>query len=67
MELILVACLLAAPDQCREHHVRLTIQGGDPGQCMYASPPQIAHWQQLHVKWKVRSWRCAMVGDDELI
>jgi hypothetical protein len=67
MDLIVVACLLAAPAECKEHRVRLTLQGGDPGQCMYVSPPQIAKWQLDHPVWRVKSWRCAVVSKDEMI
>lgn len=67
LELIVTACLLATPGQCKDHRVRLTVQGGDPQLCVYASVREIAHWQQLNVKWKVKSWRCAMTSEDEVI
>jgi hypothetical protein len=66
LELIITACLLASPGECAEHRLRLTIQGGDPGQCMYSSPPRVARWVTMHPRWKVQSWRCALVSDDEL-
>ncbi len=66
LELIITACLIAAPAECAEHRVRLTIQGGDPGQCMYSSPPRVARWSTLHPRWEVRSWRCALVSDAEV-
>ena len=67
MELIVVACLIANPGECREHRLRLTLEGGDPAQCMYASPPKIARWQAMHRDWDVKRWYCAMLSDDELI
>ncbi|MEM0922081.1 MAG: hypothetical protein AAGI13_03495 [Pseudomonadota bacterium] len=67
MELIVIACLLSAPQECREHRLRLTLDGGDAGQCMYSSPPRIARWQEMHRKWKVKSWYCALVGVEERI
>ncbi|PKP65749.1 MAG: hypothetical protein CVT86_03150 [Alphaproteobacteria bacterium HGW-Alphaproteobacteria-8] len=67
LELIVVACLLSAPDTCESHRVRLTVQGGDPQLCVYASVREVAYWQQLHGKWRVKSWRCAMTSDDEVI
>ena len=66
LELIVTACLVAAPDQCEEHRLRLTYQGGDPGQCMYKSPTRIAQWQVMHPKWTVKSWRCAVALEDEM-
>lgn len=67
LEMIVYACLLAAPDQCQHHRVRLTLQGGDPQLCVYASVREVAHWQQLNLRWKVVSWRCAMTSEDEVI
>ena len=66
LELIVLACLAAAPDECREHRLRLTYRGGDPGQCMYKSPTRIAQWQMLNPAWEVKSWRCGVVDDDEM-
>ncbi|MEM6974416.1 MAG: hypothetical protein AAF577_16625 [Pseudomonadota bacterium] len=67
MELIIVACLLGAPQDCREHRLRLTIEGGDAAQCIYSSPPRVARWQVMNRKWKVDRWYCALISDDELI
>lgn len=67
MELILIACLLSEPQSCQEHRLRLTLTGGDAGQCMYSSPTRIARWQVIHRKWKVKSWHCALVGQEERI
>ncbi|MEL7173620.1 MAG: hypothetical protein AAFU72_08210 [Pseudomonadota bacterium] len=67
MELIVIACLLSAPETCKEHRLRLTLEGGDAGQCMYSSPPRVARWQVMNRNWKVERWYCAMVSDDEII
>ena len=67
IELIIVACLATAPDDCREHRLRLTIQGGDPAGCMYSSPPRVARWLVMHPKWQLRSWRCAIASPDEQV
>ncbi|MEL7139730.1 MAG: hypothetical protein AAFW01_04135 [Pseudomonadota bacterium] len=67
MELILVACLLSAPETCKEHRLRLTLTGGDAAQCMYSSPPRVARWQVMHQNWKVQRWYCAVISDDEII
>ncbi len=63
MELIVIACLLSAPDECRPHRLRLTLDGMDPAQCLYSSYPRIARWQVMHRKWKVKSWHCALVDE----
>lgn len=67
MELIIVACLMGAPQDCREHRLRLTLDGGDAAQCLYSSPPRVARWATMHRNWKVDRWFCAIVSDDEVI
>jgi hypothetical protein len=67
IEIVIVACLAAAPEECREHRLRLTISGGDAAQCLYSSPPRIARWQIMHPAWKLKSWRCAVVSEDEAV
>lgn len=64
VELIVVACLLSAPGTCAEHRLHLDLEGMEPAQCLYSSPPRIAQWQELHRKWKVRSWKCAVIPTD---
>lgn len=64
IELIIVACLVSAPETCAEHRLSLTLGGMHPGQCLYASPPQIARWQEAHRNWRVASWKCAVVLPD---
>jgi hypothetical protein len=67
LELLVYACLVASPAECENHRIRLTIQGGDPQLCVYASVREVAHWQMLHPKWKLVSWRCAMTSPDKVI
>ncbi len=67
MDLIVIACLLAAPAECKEHRLRISFQGGDPGQCMYGSPPRVAEWATLNPAWRVKSWRCGVVLDQKYL
>jgi hypothetical protein len=67
MELIVIACLLSAPDDCRAHRLRLSLEGGNVAHCIYRSPPRVAQWQAMHQNWKVRSWHCALLSKDEII
>jgi hypothetical protein len=67
LEMIVYACLVASPMECRDHRVRLTIQGGDPQLCVYYSVREIALWQQLHPAWRVKTWKCAFSTEDEVI
>ncbi len=67
LEMIVTACLLAAPAECKDHRVRITMQGGDPQLCVYYSVREIALWQQMNRKWEVKSWRCGFTSPDEVI
>jgi hypothetical protein len=67
VELIVVACLIAAPQECREHRVRLAMQDGEAAHCVRASPPRLAQWSETHPAWRVKSWRCATAADGETI
>jgi hypothetical protein len=62
MDLLVVACLLAAPEDCREHRVRVSIERGDPMFCVMNAAPFITEWAAAHPNWRLKSWRC--VGDD---
>ncbi len=64
VELIVVACLLATPEDCAEHRLRLTLEGMDPAQCIYSSMPRVALWQETHRKWQVKSWKCEVIRYD---
>jgi len=65
LEIIIVACLASAPDDCREHRMRLGLQGGDAAQCAYGSPPRVSSWALAHPGWTIKSWRCAVLSEDE--
>jgi hypothetical protein len=66
MELIVVACLLNAPERCEEHRMRLDMFGLDAAQCVYSSPIRVARWSVEHPGWKVTGWRCVKPSDDEM-
>ncbi|TVQ56158.1 MAG: hypothetical protein EA355_07950 [Rhodobacteraceae bacterium] len=66
MELIVVACLISAPERCAEHRLLLDIHGLDPAQCVYSSPIRVAQWSIQHPAWRVTGWRCVLPAEDRL-
>lgn len=55
--LLLVACLITAPGECRE--VRLG-EPADPAPlaCIFGAQQRIAAWCAEHPAFEVKSWRC---------
>ncbi len=62
VELILVACLIMAPDTCQEERVRVSMEPLPGHACMAGAPPLIAQWSTSHPAWRVARWRCGIAG-----
>lgn len=61
MELLISACLLAAPDSCRTESLVVSMEPMTPMTCMVTAQPAIAQWNEAHPKWKVVKWSCGDV------
>lgn len=59
IELMFVACLATAPDDCFERSLVFT--DVSPMMCMMGAQPQLAKWVNEHPKYQVRSFKCRMV------
>jgi len=57
MTIILSACLVADPNQCKDFRLPLDVQM-DSTQCTMSAPPYFAQWMEDHPKWQVRRWKC---------
>jgi hypothetical protein len=57
VDLILLACSLADPTACREHHLLLE-SAGSLQSCVMRAPPTLAQWAGEHPDLRVVSWRC---------
>jgi hypothetical protein len=57
VDLILLACSLADPTACHEHHL-LFESAGSLQSCVMQAPPTLAHWADEHPALRVVSWRC---------
>lgn len=63
VELLFIACLAGAPDDCREH--LLVFTGVTPDQCLMGAQPELAKWIQTHEGARIESWRCRNVSFTE--
>jgi hypothetical protein len=56
ISLILVVCLSATPDICREEPSRVEIT--TPMVCLIQGQQIAAEWIEEHPKWRLQGWRC---------
>ncbi len=67
MELILLVCLIGAPQQCREEYLPVSLEPIPQLRCLMGAQPIIAQWSGVHPKWRVTRWRCGVAGDSRPI
>lgn len=65
IELVFIACLKTAPDQCEEHALRF-IANPSPVYCMIEAPPHLAIWSAEHPGLLVKNWKCQAPGQREI-
>ena len=58
MDLVLLVCLAASPETCREERVAMTIEQVDPRMCMAGAVPAIVEWTESNPDWQVARWKC---------
>ena len=63
IELLFVACLSTAPDQCEERSMIFT--DAPPMACMMGAQPELAKWTETHPAFRVTGWKCRMVNPNE--
>ncbi|MEO0387087.1 MAG: hypothetical protein AAF281_06090 [Pseudomonadota bacterium] len=59
IELLFIACLSTATDQCRERSLLFT--DITPMACMMGAQPELAKWVNAHPNHEIRSWKCRHV------
>lgn len=60
IELLFVACLATATDECRERSLLFT--DITPMQCLIGAQPELAKWSENHPNMEIRSWKCRSVS-----
>lgn len=63
IELIFVACLATAPDQCQERSLLYT--DISPMTCVMGAQPELAKWTRTHPAFTVSGWKCRPVHSGE--
>jgi hypothetical protein len=58
MDLILLVCLVASPQTCREERVLVSYAQIESRACMAGAAPAIAEWSEDHPEWQVSRWSC---------
>lgn len=58
MNLVLLVCLAASPETCREERLLIGYDLVDQRACMMGSAPIIAEWIDVHPEWQVSRWTC---------
>ncbi len=62
MDLVLLVCLAASPQTCREERVAMTIEQTDPRLCMAGAVPTIVEWTETNPEWQVSRWKCGRMA-----
>lgn len=63
IELLFVACLSTAPDECRERSLVFT--DVTPMACLMGAQPELAKWIASHPNQQIKNWRCRAVTFEE--
>jgi len=61
IELLFVACLVGAPDECENKTLQFA-ENITPMACLMGAQPQLAQWTSQHPKWRIMSWKCQTVN-----
>ncbi len=56
IELLFVACLSTAPEQCQERSLLFT--DVSTMNCLMGAQPELAKWTQTHPRYTVAGWKC---------
>ena len=62
IELLIVACLIDDPAQCKDIVLTYASESVTPLQCAMGAQPEIAKWITEHPRWQVARWSCRPAG-----
>lgn len=66
MAIILSACLVADPNQCKDFKIPVEVtEDMELGMCTQIAPPYFAQWSEEHPAWQIRRWKCAPLNLDD--
>lgn len=62
LSIVLSACLVSDPAQCRDHN--LPAQNiVDPTRCVMLAQPFVAKWADDHPEWEIKRFACRMTAE----
>jgi hypothetical protein len=64
LALVLSACLVSDPAQCRDHKVPLD-NAVDPTRCVMFAPPFVAKWADEHPGWEIKKFECRPTTEND--
>jgi hypothetical protein len=64
IEILIVACLQRAPDECRDFSIISAEQGGSILSCMMQSQIELVKWKEMHPQWDIARWSCTSRRED---
>jgi len=65
LSIILSACLVANPQECRDFKIPLDTSA-DTLHCAMAAPPYFAQWADEHPAWQIRRWKCQPTSQNDI-
>lgn len=57
LSIILSACLIADPAQCRDFKIQTDFRMPTK-YCTMAAQPVVAQWSGDHPQWQIKAWKC---------
>lgn len=64
VDLIVLACTLANPAACRNHHLVFPWEGSLRA-CTVQAESRLAHWSDEHPGLRIARWRCAWANQED--
>ncbi|PTW61990.1 hypothetical protein C8N35_10122 [Breoghania corrubedonensis] len=61
-EVLITACLAAAPAQCSTFELRLKLYD-DIGQCARHAQSDVVRWADHKPQWRIARWACTAPGE----
>jgi hypothetical protein len=58
LAIVVSACLVANPTECRDFALPLAVEKVDVLRCAMVAPTYFAQWASEHPEWQVKSWTC---------
>ncbi|MBX9925786.1 MAG: hypothetical protein K2Y05_05465 [Hyphomicrobiaceae bacterium] len=64
LTIVLSACLIADPGQCRDHRIPAD-NIADPTRCVIFAQPHVAKWADENPLWEVKKYACRPATEND--